>query len=346
MAGFVGSRVNRRTFLRLGGAGALGSLAGCTALADGPPDVETHTGLTQDTSAGLDGVSVFLAGDTGDLPVPPTTTDSIDDAEVVLATPDASTATLADAFGRGSTVAFAGGDAPAALASLLESVRGEYSYGIETVKGRPVEVTVAEPRGDTANTFQFVREGGWDDPVLDPLGWALHGRIPDCETFVPESAADDRYVPAGSAWIAGRLPSGETYAARTRASRHTDGSSRRLRLRTTMHAAAGGGYAVAEARRVADFPNDEALMDWFPNPHERNGVEVSNRSDLIEERLDVTFSPAGNEARGALTGCCGLAARTLAYDHRTRWTWTDDGLLGSDSNYGGGSGRGEWHVRG
>lgn len=338
--------MNRRTFLRLGGGAVLGPLAGCSALADGPPDVETNTGLRGNPRVELDGVSVFLAGDAGDLPDPPTTTETLEDAEVVLATPDASMASLADAFRQGRVVAFAGGDAPAALASLLDSLRGAYSYGIETVKGRPVEVSVAVPGGDTVDTFQFVREDGWDDPVLDPLGWALHGRIPDCETFVPESTADDQYTHTGSAWIAGRLWSGETYAARTRASRHTNDTARRFRLRTTMHAAANDDYAVEEARRVADYPNDESLMDWFPNPHERNGIEVTNHSDLIEERLDVSFSPTANEARGALTGCCGLEARTLAYDHQTRWRWTDSRGFGSDSHYGGGSGRGEWHIRG
>lgn len=308
--------------------------------------METNTGLKGNPRDELDGVPVFLAGDASDLPDPPKTTDTREDAEVVLATSDASIATLADAFRQGRSVAFTGGDAPEALASLLDSVREEYSYGIETVKGRPVEVTIAEPHGETADTFQFVREGGWDDPVLDPVGWALHSRIPDCETFVPKSTADDQYARAGSAWIAGRLPSGETYAARTWASQHTNGSVRRLRLRTTMHAAANDAYAVEEARRVADFPNDEGLLDWFPNPHERNGVKVTNHSDPIKERLDISFSPAENAARGALTGCCGLKAHTLEYDHQTRWIWTDDGVFGSDSHYGGGSGRGEWHIRG
>jgi hypothetical protein len=338
--------MNRRTCLRLGGLAATGSLAGCAALSSAPPDVETNTGLGGNPRDALEEEPVFLAGDAGDLPEPPETADALADAEIVLATSDAEIVLLADAFRHGTTVAFAGGGSQAALASLLDALGGEYDYGIETVEGRPVGVSVAEPRGDTANTFQFVREGGWDDPVLDPLGWARHARLPDCETFVPESSADDQYARAGSAWIAGRLPSGETYAARTRASKHTDAGTRRLRLRTAMHAAANGGCPITEARRVGDFPNDENLLDWFPNPHERNGVEVTNRSSPIEERLDVSFSPAGDDARGALTGCCGLTtAGEYAYDHRTRWIWTDDGLLGSDSRYGGGSGRGEWHVR-
>jgi hypothetical protein len=338
--------MNRRTYLRLGGLAAAGSLAGCAALSSAPPDVETNTGLDRDPSDALEETPVHLAGETDDLPELPTTAEALAHAEVALATPDATIAPLADAFREGTTVAFAGGGSQEALAALLDAVRGEYDYGIETVKGRPVGVSVAEPRGDAANTFQFVREGGWPDPVLDPVGWALDARLPDCETFVPESTADDQYVRAGSAWIAGRLQSGETYAARTRASRHTDSNTRRLRLRTAMHAAANGGYAIAEAGRVADFPNDEGLTNWFPNPHEQNGVEVTNHSNPIEERLDVSFSPAGDDARGALTGCCGLTTDgEYAYDHRTRWIWTDDGLLGSESRYGGGSGRGEWHVR-
>jgi len=325
---------------------AAGSLAGCAALSSTPPDVETNTGLDGDSSTGLEEVPVFLAGDEENLPAPPTTTDALADAEVALATPGASIAPLAEAFRAGTAVAFAGGGSQAALAALLDSAREAYDYGIETVKGRPVGVSVADPRGDAADTFQLLREGGWGDPVLDPLGWALDARIPDCGTFVPESTADDQYVPAGSAWIAGRLPSGETYAARTRATKHADGDTRRLRLRTAVHAAANEGYPVAEAGRVADFPNDENLLELFPNPGERNGIGVSNRSGPIEERLEVSFSPVSDDARGALTGCCGLTtAGEYAYDHRMRWIWTDDGLLGSESRYGGGSGRGEWHVR-
>lgn len=340
----VGARMNRRTYLRLGGLAA-GSLAGCAALSSAPPDVETNTGLEGNPGDMLDGVGVFLAGDTEALPDPLTTTDALVEAEVALATPGAAISPLADAFREGTAVAFAGAGSQAALAGLLESVRGAYDYGIETVAGRPVGLSVADPHGETAATCQFVGEGGWDDPVLDPLGWARRARVPDCETFVPESSVDDQYVRAGSAWIAGRFPSGETYAARTRASKHPDRG--RLRLRRAMHAAANGGHPVAEAQRVADFHNDEGLLDWFPNPHERNGVEVSNHSNPIEERLDVSFLPAGDDARGALTGCCGLTTDgEYAYDHRTRWVWTDDGLLGSDSRYGGGTGRGEWHVRG
>ena len=73
---------------------------------------------------------------------------------------------------------------------------------------------------------------------------------------------------------------------------------------------------------------------------------MTNRSDLLETRLDISFSPVTDAARGALTGCCGVTTDGAYYDHRTRWVWTDGGLLGSESHYGGGSGRGEWHVRG
>lgn len=114
-----------------------------------------------------------------------------------------------------------------------------------------------------------------------------------------------------------------------------------------MHSDSNTGFAVEEASRVAGFPNDESLLDWFPNPHERDGVEVTNRSDPIENRLTVSFSLATDTARGALTGCCGVTTDgSYAYDHRTRWIWAESGLLGSKRHYGGGSGRGEWHVRG
>jgi hypothetical protein len=336
--------VNRRTALRVGGLALSGALAGCIALSGGRPDVNPATGLAQDTSHALETTPVFPAGD-GDLPEPPSTASSLADAEVALATPDAERPRLAEAFRDGTAVAFAGGDAPEALASLLAAVGEEFDYGVETVAGRPVGTAVAVPRGDVVDSYQFVAEGGWDDGVLDPLGWALVGRMPECSTFVPERSSDSQYAPAGSAWVVGRLPTGETYASRTVGSRYV-GDWRFFRLRTTLHAAAGDGYDVATARRVADFANDESLTEWFPNPHERGGVAVSNHSDPVEERLDVSFSPASDRTRAALTGCCG--ARTdgaFAYDHRTSWTWRREGLLDAESRHGGGSGRGEWHVR-
>jgi len=336
--------MNRRSTLRLGGLALAGGLAGCSALGD-QPDVDPNTGLAADTSAELEETPVYLAGDVDALPDPPARTDSLDDAEVALATPDADRTPLAAAFREGTTVAFAGNGAPDALRVLLAAVDDEYHYGIETIEGQAVEPAVAVPRERVVHTIQFLREGGWEG-VLDPLGWALNPRVPDCRTFVPESTFDDRFSGLGSAWIVGRFASGETYASRTTASRY-DGDVWRLRVRTTTHAASGGGYAVDGARRVADFPNDESLSDWFPNPHERNGIEVSNHSDPIAERLDVSFAPTNARARAALTGCCGVTVNgVVGYDHRTTFQWTNDGLLDSDSRYGGGTGRGEWHVRG
>lgn len=336
--------MDRRSALRLGSASLAGALAGCATLSTGPPAVDPHTGLARNPRANLAETPVALAGETGALPTPPETAPSLAAAHAVIATPGAATEPLAAAFRDGTAVAFAGSGAPAALAGLLEAVREDYHYGLETVSGRPVEVAVAEPRGDTVRTAQFVREGGWDDPVLDPVGWALDGRVPDCETFVPERSSDAQYERLGSAWLAGRLPGGETYAARTVGSRYAGDEVDRFRLRSALHAAASGGYAVGDARRVADFANDEAVVKWFPNPHTQNGVRVSNQSAPVEERLDVTFEPASETARGALTGCCGATTTAFAYDHRTTWRWTDAGLFGSGSHYGGGSGRGRWHV--
>ena len=100
-----------------------------------------------------------------------------------------------------------------------------------------------------------------------------------------------------------------------------------------------------DVRRVADCPNDAQLSNWFPNPHEQGAIEVSNHSDPVDERLDVTFTPASDRARATLTGACGLTAEgTFAYDHRTRWSWERDSVFDSDGHYGGGVGRGTWHV--
>lgn len=336
---------SRRRFLAAAGTAATTAVSGCSAFTTSVADVDPGTGLDADTSAGLDGVAVYLAGETSDLPDPPTTTDSLADADAVLATPDANLADVVAAFRAGTTVAFAGGDAQRAVADAL-AADDNHRYGTETVVGRPVSVAAAVPHGDAASTYAFVDEGGWDDPVLDPVGWVEHGRLPACDTFVPESSADDEYAYAGSAFVAGRLETGETHATRTTATtRQYDDGERRVRLRTTVHAAANDGYAVDEARRATDFPNDEELRSWFPNPHERNGVRVGNHSDLLEERLEVEFTPTNSRARGALTGCCGATTDgAVAYDHRTSFRWKRDDLLGDDRHYASATGRGEWHL--
>jgi hypothetical protein len=340
--------MDRRSLLGTGAGAVAGALAGCSTLASGRPAVETNTGLDRDASAALDAESVFRTGDVGSLPEPPTTADSLSSAAVALATPDADAARLAEALRAGTAVALVGDGAPDAFRALLERVADTFHYGVESVHGRPHGPLVAVPRGETVETFWVVREGGWNDPVLDPVGWALDGRLPDCRTFVPDRAADSQYAPAGTAWVAGRLPSGETYAARTRAERYVgDGPAPSLRFRTTLHAAANGGYPVTEARRVADFANDRQLSDWFPNPHERGGVAVSNHSGPIDERLEVAFEPTTDRARAALTGCCGATVDgAVAYDHRTTWDWRRESLLASRGHHGGGTGRGTWHVRG
>lgn len=336
----------RRGFLRVAGVGLAGSLAGCSALSSGPPDVSGQTGLSRDASGELDDRPVFLAGDTDALPAPPERVDSIEAAWAAIATPDAAIEPLAQGLRQGTTIAFAGGEAAAALGNLLDAVSTEASYGVETVEGRPTETVVAEPRGDTVSTYQFIREGGFDDPVLDPLGWVMGGRIPDCQTFVPERSNDDAFDRIGTATIAGRLPTGETYAGRTVGYRHSDTQDvRRYRFRSSVHAAANEGIGIEAATRVADFANDAQLTRWFPNPHERNGVAVSNNSDPIEERLHVTFEPASDRARATLTGCCGCSVdETLTYDHRIQFRWERSGLFGSTERSGGGSGVGRWDV--
>lgn len=77
-------------------------------------------------------------------------------------------------------------------------------------------------------------------------------------------------------------------------------------------------------------------------------MAVENCTDPVEERQEVAVSPtaAADGAERALTGCCGLTIDGhYAYDHRTRWVFTNVGLLHSESRYGGGSGRGKWHLR-
>lgn len=338
---------NRRHFLAAIGATGTTALAGCAAFGSGRPDVNTGSGLHEDTSHALEDVAVYLAGETSDLPDPPMAADSIEDADAVLATANADSAQLVRAFRAGKPVAFAAGDVQHAIRRLLESVRQEYTFGVETVRARPVETVVAVPgRNGAVEAYTFVAEGGWPNPVLDPFGWALVGRVPECDTFVPESSDDDEYSYAGSAFVVGRLDTGETYASRTTGTvRQYENSQRHVRLRTTMYADANDGYAVERAKRVTDFPNDEETMDWFPNPHTQNGVQVSNHSDPVGETLSVTFAPTSSRARSALTGCCGVSVgESVAYDHRTSFEWTRDELFGSDTHHGGGTGRGEWHL--
>lgn len=336
---------DRRRFLAaLGTAGAT-AVAGCAAFATGAPDVDAHTGLDRDASAALEDTPVYLAGETGELPDPPTAADSLAAAEVALATPSADRAALASAFRDGTTVAFARGGCQDALAGLLAAVADDYRYGTETVRARPVDVAVAVPAGDTAATYTFVREGGWPEPVLDPVGWAEHGRLPDCRTFVPEHTNDDEFEHAGAAHVVGRLETGETYASRSVASVARQAGERFVRLRTTLHAAANDGYAVEEAVREADLPDDQRIHELFPNPHTSGGVQVANRSDATRSTFRVEFTPADDRARGALTGCGGFETQgTLAYDHLTSVQWKRDGLLETSRHYGGATGRGEWHL--
>jgi hypothetical protein len=337
---------SRRHFLVAAGSAATVSLAGCNTLSTTAADVNPNTGLAGDPSAHLDGTPVALAGDADALPAPPTEVAAIADADAVLATASADAATLAGALRDGKTVAFARSGAQTALGDVLARVRDDYRYGRETVRAQTVDPAVAVPRGDTIETYTFVREDGWDDPILDGLGWALGGRLPDCRTFVPEHAAEDDYSPAGAAHVVGRLPSGETYATRTAASVAEQNGERFLRLRATLHAAANDGYAIEEGVRELDLPDDQHIHSMYPNPHTEGGVQVRNESDSTRSTFRVTFTPKTDRARGALTGCGGFRTEgSVAYDHLTSVTWLDDRLLGADRHHGGGTGRGEWHVR-
>ncbi|QLC35620.1 hypothetical protein EFA46_014965 (plasmid) [Halarchaeum sp. CBA1220] len=305
--------------------------------------MNTGTSLDQDTSQALDEEAVYVAGDDNDLPTPPTTTGSPENADVVLATASADRTKLAQAFRAGKPVAFAGGGATSAAQALLDNVREEYSFGMEMVRGRPVTVVVADPRGDTVETYTFVGEGGWTDPILDPFGWVLVGRVPECDTFVPESSMDDMFEYAGAAHIVGRLQTGETYVSRSEASVSRQDAGLFVRLRTKLHAAANDGYAIEEAVREADFPDDQRLDEVYPNTHTRNGVQVANVSDTLRSTFEIEVTPESSRARSALTGCGGLRTEGgLAYDHRTSFQWKQDALLDTNRHYGGASGRGEW----
>ena len=333
----------RRRFLVAAGTAALAGVAGCTALGSSRPDVNPATGLAQDTSQALNDVAMYVAGDDSNLPNPPVTTESLVNADGVLATATADRTKLAHAFRAGKPVAVAGGGATDAVHGLLDSVQEDYSFGVEMVRARPVKVVVADPRGDTVETYTFVAEGGWDDPILDPVGWALVGRVPECDTFVPESSMDDRFQYAGAAHIVGRLPTGETYASRSEASVSRQDAGLFVRLQTKLHAATNDGYAVEKAVREADFPDDKRLTDVYPNSHAQNGVQVANVSDTIRSTFTIEVTPASPRARSALTGCGGLQTEGgLAYDHRTSFQWKHDRPLDTDRHYGSATGRGEW----
>lgn len=335
----------RRSFLAAAGTAGVAGLAGCAAFRSGLPDVNPATGLSQDTSHALDNEAVYLAGDASDLPDPPNTADSAADATAVLATPNADRVALARALRAGKPVAVAGGGCQDALHGLLRSVRQDYTFGVESVRGRPVPVAVADPRGDTVQTYTFVDDGGWEQPVLDSFGWALAGRVPECDTFVPESSMDDAFAYAGAATVAGRLETGETYASRTEASVARQNNERFVRLRTDLHAAANEGYPVEEAIRQMDFPNDQYLDDVWPNPNTRDGVQVGNYSSSIESKFEIQVTPESDRARATLTGCGGLQTQgEIAYDLRVSPQWKRDQLLGSDRHYAGATGRGEWHL--
>lgn len=337
---------SRRRFLTTASTAGLFVGSGCLGLGSSRPDVNPGTGLSQDTSQALTDEVVYLAGDRSDLPTPATTTDSLDDADIVLATATADRPTLTRAIRAGTAVAVAGDGASAAVRGFLDSVAADYSFGVETVRARPVSVVVAVPRGDTVETYTFVAEGGWDDPVLDPVGWALVGRVPDCETFVPESSTDDAFQYAGATHISGRLPAGETYAARSVASVSRQDAGLFVRLRTKLHAAANEGYAIEDAVRETDLPDDQRMHTTYPNPHTKNGIQVANVSDTSRSTFEIAVTPASPRARSTLTGCGGFRTEgTLAYDYRTRFRWKHDSLLGTDRHYAGATGRGEWRFR-
>ncbi|WP_232819698.1 twin-arginine translocation signal domain-containing protein [Haloprofundus halophilus] len=275
---------SRRRFLAAAGIVGLAGVAGYYAHGSSRPDVNPATGLAQDTSQALNDEVVYIAGDASDLPNPPATTESLEDADAVLATATADRTKLAHAFRAGKPVAVAGSGANGAVHSLLDSVREDYSFGVEMVRARPVKVVVADPRGDTVETYTFVAEGGWDDPILDPFGWVLVGRVPECDTFVPESSMDDMFEYAGAAHIVGRLPTGETYASRSEASVSRQDADLFVRFQTKLHAAATDGYAVEEAVREVDFADDKRLTEVYPNTHTR---KTACRSQMCRIRYGV-----------------------------------------------------------
>lgn len=338
---------SRRRFLAVAGTAGLTGIAGCTALGSNRPDVNPATGLAQDTSQALNNKGVYVTGDDSDLPRPPATTDSLADAQIVLAPATTDRTTLSQALGAGKPVAVAGDGATDAMRNLLDSVQADYSFGVETVEARSVKVVVADPRGDTVETYTFVAEGGWDDPILDPLGWALVGRVPECDTFVPESSMDDQFEYAGAAHVVGRLPNGETYVTRSEASITRQNSTLFIRLRSKLHAAANDGYPIESAVREADLPDDRVLDEVYPNAHTQNGVQVSNISYTSRSTFAIEVTPASPRAHSTFTGCGGFQTEgKLAYDHRTSFQWKRNKLLSTDRHSGTTTGRGEWTFNG
>ncbi len=337
---------SRRRLLAAVGTAALAGAAGCISGGSDRPEVNPGTGLSQNTSRALDDEAVYVVSEDTDLPTPPTTAGSLADATAVLATAAGDRAPLTQAVRTGKPVAIVGDSAATAMRGLLASVRGEYSFGVEMVRARPVEVVVVDPRGDTVETYTFVADGGWRDPVLDPFGWALVGRVPESDTALPESSMDDAFEYAGAAHVVGRLPTGETYASRSVASVRDRDDGVYVDLRTALHAAANDGYAIEEALREADLPDDQHLDTVYPNAHTQNGVQITNVSDTVQSTFGIELTPDSPRARSALTGSGGFRTeRTLAYDYRTSVQWKHDTLLDTDRHYATATGRGEWAFR-
>lgn len=336
---------SRRNLLAAAGTAVLAGAAGCIAGGSNRPEVNPGTGLSQNTSQALDNEAIYVVSADSDLPTPPTSADSLADATAVLAAATAGRAPLTQAIRAGKPVAIVGDSATSTMRGLLASVRDEYSFGVETVRGRPVEVVVADPRGDTVETYTFVADGGWNEPVLDPFGWALTGRVPECDTSLPESSMDDAFQYAGAAHVVGRLPTGETYASRSVASVKDQDVGVYVDLQTALHAAANDGYAIEEAVRETDLPNDQHLDIVYPNPHTQNGVQITNVSDTVQSTFGIELTPDSPRARSALTGCGGFRTENaLAYDYRTSVQWKHDTLLNTDRHHATATGRGEWAV--
>lgn len=335
----------RRNFLATAGSAALIGSAGCTALGSTRPDLKPSTGLSQDTSHTLEDELVYVTESDGHPPTPPTTTDSLADASAVLATATADRMALAEALRAGKPVALAGDNATTTVRSLLDRIQDTYWGGLETVPSRPVPLIVADPRGEAVDTFTFVGDDGWSDPVLDPFGWALTGRVPECDTFVPTSSTDNQFEYAGAAHVVGRLQTGETYISRSESTVDQQDDDLFIRLRTKLHTAANDGYAIEEGVRETDLPDDQHLHTVFPNPHTKNGVEVANVSDTSRSTFRIQVAPESPRARSALTACGGFrTAGALEYDYLTSFQWKQTGLLTTKRHYAGPTGRGVWNF--